>query len=82
MHNFVEKDESSTGHHSSHNNAPCTTHHSIAPWFLVLQIIEIENKWLLEVAPHYYKKKEVEDATGKKMPRTVGATREDVKLIS
>jgi pre-mRNA-splicing factor ATP-dependent RNA helicase DHX16 len=36
------------------------------------QVIEIESKWLLEVAPHYYKQKELEDSTNKKMPKTVG----------
>ncbi|XP_045471594.1 pre-mRNA-splicing factor ATP-dependent RNA helicase DHX16-like [Harmonia axyridis] len=38
----------------------------------VRQVIEIESKWLLEVAPHYYKPKELEDSTNKKMPKTVG----------
>ncbi|XP_072396824.1 pre-mRNA-splicing factor ATP-dependent RNA helicase DHX16 [Diabrotica undecimpunctata] len=42
------------------------------------QVIEIESKWLLEVAPHYYKQKELEDSTNKKMPKTVGrSTRTD-----
>ncbi|CAG9813872.1 unnamed protein product [Phaedon cochleariae] len=42
------------------------------------QIVEIESKWLLEVAPHYYKQKELEDSTNKKMPKTVGrSTRTD-----
>ncbi|ENN78675.1 hypothetical protein YQE_04847, partial [Dendroctonus ponderosae] len=36
------------------------------------QVIEIESKWLLEVAPHYYKPKELEDSTNKKLPKTVG----------
>ncbi|KAJ3654984.1 hypothetical protein Zmor_014133 [Zophobas morio] len=36
------------------------------------QVIEIESKWLLEVAPHYYKSKELEDSTNKKMPKIVG----------
>lgn len=36
------------------------------------QVIEIESKWLLEVAPHYYKEKELEDSTNKKMPKTMG----------
>ncbi|XP_055303004.1 pre-mRNA-splicing factor ATP-dependent RNA helicase DHX16 [Sitodiplosis mosellana] len=36
------------------------------------QVIEIESKWLLEVAPHYYKPKELEDSTNKKMPKTMG----------
>jgi len=34
--------------------------------------IEIENKWLLEVAPHYYKARELEDSTMKKMPKGKG----------
>ncbi|CAC5424154.1 DHX16 [Mytilus coruscus] len=42
------------------------------------QVIEIENSWLLEVAPHYYKSKELEDGSGKKMPKNTGKTREDV----
>jgi len=36
------------------------------------QVIEIESKWLLEVAPHYYKAKELEDSTNKKMPKVTG----------
>ncbi|CAG4998712.1 unnamed protein product [Parnassius apollo] len=36
------------------------------------QVTEIESKWLLEVAPHYYKSNELEDSTNKKMPKTVG----------
>jgi pre-mRNA-splicing factor ATP-dependent RNA helicase DHX16 len=36
------------------------------------QVSEIESKWLLEVAPHYYKAKEIEDATVKKMPKGTG----------
>ncbi|TDG45206.1 hypothetical protein AWZ03_008361 [Drosophila navojoa] len=36
------------------------------------QVIEIESKWLLEVAPHYYKAKELEDSTNKKMPKGAG----------
>ncbi|KAH8400605.1 hypothetical protein KR222_008380 [Zaprionus bogoriensis] len=36
------------------------------------QVIEIESKWLLEVAPHYYKAKELEDSTNKKMPKVAG----------
>ncbi len=31
------------------------------------QLIEIEPKWLLEVAPHFYKPKEIEDASSKKV---------------
>lgn len=42
------------------------------------QVIDIESKWLLEVAPHYYKSKELEDTTNTKMPKTAGrATRTD-----
>lgn len=36
------------------------------------QVIEIESKWLLEVAPHYYKPKELEDSTNKKMSKNTG----------
>ena len=44
-----------------------------------VQIIEIENKWLLEVAPHYYKAKEIEDSSSKKMPKTAGVTKEQAR---
>ena len=40
------------------------------------QVIEIENSWLLEVAPHYYKEKDIEDTTAKKMPKGQGAVSE------
>ncbi|CAG5102364.1 Similar to DHX16: Pre-mRNA-splicing factor ATP-dependent RNA helicase DHX16 (Homo sapiens) [Cotesia congregata] len=36
------------------------------------QVTEIESSWLAEVAPHYYKPKELEDSTNKKMPKVVG----------
>ncbi|OQV17529.1 putative pre-mRNA-splicing factor ATP-dependent RNA helicase DHX16 [Hypsibius exemplaris] len=36
------------------------------------QTIEIESAWLTEVAPHYYKAKELDDNSGKKMPKGVG----------
>ncbi len=36
------------------------------------QIIEIENSWLLEVAPHYYTAKQLEDNSNRKMPKTTG----------
>ena len=34
--------------------------------------IEIKNDWLLEVAPHYYKAKELEDSTNKKISKNMG----------
>jgi len=34
-------------------------------------VIEIDSGWLLEVAPHYYKSKEIEQE-GRKMPRKQG----------
>jgi len=40
--------------------------------------VEIENKWLLEVAPHYYKAKELEDSTVKKMPKAMGKAKEEL----
>jgi pre-mRNA-splicing factor ATP-dependent RNA helicase DHX16 len=32
------------------------------------QVIEIKPEWLVEIAPHYYKRKEIEDGAGAKMP--------------
>lgn len=43
-----------------------------------MQVIEIESSWLLEVAPHYYKSKELEDSSSKKMPRKQGKTKEEL----
>eukprot|EP00741_Cyanophora_paradoxa_P006192 tig00000984_g6004.t1 len=37
------------------------------------QVIEIQPEWLVEIAPHYYKKHEIEDSTSKKMPKGKGA---------
>ncbi|KAL1459627.1 hypothetical protein WDU94_011591 [Cyamophila willieti] len=42
------------------------------------QVTEIESKWLLEVAPHYYKPREIEDSTNKKMPKTMGKSRAEL----
>uniref|UniRef100_A0A8D8X4B0 RNA helicase n=2 Tax=Cacopsylla melanoneura TaxID=428564 RepID=A0A8D8X4B0_9HEMI len=42
------------------------------------QVTEIESKWLLEVAPHYYKPREIEDSTNKKMPKTLGKSRAEL----
>ncbi|XP_067830119.1 pre-mRNA-splicing factor ATP-dependent RNA helicase DHX16 isoform X2 [Heptranchias perlo] len=42
------------------------------------QVIEIDSGWLLEVAPHYYKSKELQDAASKKMPKKLGKTREEL----
>ncbi|XP_059558128.1 pre-mRNA-splicing factor ATP-dependent RNA helicase DHX16 isoform X2 [Myotis daubentonii] len=42
------------------------------------QVLEIESSWLLEVAPHYYKAKELEDPHAKKMPKKTGKTREEL----
>jgi pre-mRNA-splicing factor ATP-dependent RNA helicase DHX16 len=36
------------------------------------QCIEIHPEWLLEAAPHYYKPKELEDNSFKKLPKNVG----------
>ena len=43
-----------------------------------MQVIEIENDWLLEVAPHYYKAKDLEDGSRRKMPKQTGKSREEV----
>ncbi|OMJ29644.1 Pre-mRNA-splicing factor ATP-dependent RNA helicase-like protein cdc28 [Smittium culicis] len=34
------------------------------------QIVEIDPKWLVELAPHFYSKQEIEDSSKKKMPIT------------
>ncbi|KAK4343910.1 hypothetical protein RND71_037004 [Anisodus tanguticus] len=36
------------------------------------QITELKPEWLVEVAPHYYQLKDVEDSSSKKMPRGIG----------
>ncbi|KAI9105400.1 pre-mRNA splicing factor [Phlyctochytrium arcticum] len=36
------------------------------------QVIEVQSEWLLEVAPHYYRAKELEDDSGKKLPKKIG----------
>ena len=41
-------------------------------------MIEIENAWLLEVAPHYYKAKELDEGAKKKMPKQTGKAKEEV----
>lgn len=43
------------------------------------QVTEIESKWLLEVAPHYYQDRELEDSTNKKLPKTLGKTYSQLK---
>ncbi|XP_023802338.1 putative pre-mRNA-splicing factor ATP-dependent RNA helicase DHX16, partial [Cyanistes caeruleus] len=42
------------------------------------QVMEIDSSWLLEVAPHYYQAKELEDGSGRKMPKKTGKTREEL----
>ena len=42
------------------------------------QVIQIENAWLLEVAPHYYKTKELDDGSGKKMPKQTGKSKDEM----
>ena len=44
------------------------------------QVIEIESGWLLEVAPHYYKEKELDDSAAKKMPKKRGITTEEARI--
>ena len=36
------------------------------------QVTDIKPEWLLEIAPHYYNPKDVEDLSSKKMPRGHG----------
>eukprot|EP00954_Amorphochlora_amoebiformis_P015873 1246438-Amorphochlora_amoeboformis.AAC.1 len=37
------------------------------------QVIEIDPKWLFEIAPHYYKKKDIIDSSQVKMPKQKGS---------
>ncbi|KAK3922630.1 Pre-mRNA-splicing factor ATP-dependent RNA helicase DHX16 [Frankliniella fusca] len=46
------------------------------------QVIEIESKWLLEVAPHYYKARELEDSTNKKMPKLLGKAKAELGVVN
>lgn len=43
-------------------------------------IVVIDGKWLLEVAPHYYKDNEVHDTTNKKMPKVKGKAKEELRV--
>jgi len=43
-------------------------------------VTEIESKWLLEVAPHYYKPRELEDSTNKKMPKMTGKSKAELGI--
>ncbi|XP_043238204.1 pre-mRNA-splicing factor ATP-dependent RNA helicase DHX16-like [Amphibalanus amphitrite] len=43
------------------------------------QIVEIESVWLREVAPHYYKGKELDDSTNKKMPKGRGKSKVELE---
>ncbi|PIO62075.1 helicase protein [Teladorsagia circumcincta] len=42
------------------------------------EICQIESSWLLEVAPHYYKGRELEDASNKKMPKQRGKSAQEL----
>ena len=39
------------------------------------QVVEIENSWLVEVAPHYYNANNLEDTSDRKMPKNTGKSR-------
>lgn len=41
------------------------------------QVTELKPEWLVEIAPHYYQSKDVEDASSKKMPRGEGRANKD-----
>ncbi|XP_015907708.1 pre-mRNA-splicing factor ATP-dependent RNA helicase DHX16 [Parasteatoda tepidariorum] len=42
------------------------------------QVIEIQGIWLLEAAPHFYKAKDIEDSSNKKMPKNTGKAQADL----
>ena len=39
-------------------------------------VAPIKGEWLVEIAPHYYQAKDVEDSTNKKMPKQTGKAAE------
>lgn len=39
-------------------------------------VSEIKAEWLVELAPHYYNKKEIMDQASKKMPKALGKAAE------
>ncbi|XP_058195570.1 pre-mRNA-splicing factor ATP-dependent RNA helicase DEAH1 [Rhododendron vialii] len=41
------------------------------------QVTELKPEWLVEIAPHYYQMKDVEDPGSKKMPRGAGRASQD-----
>ena len=41
------------------------------------QVSEIKPEWLVEIAPHYYKMKDIEDGTSKKMPKGKGKAQDE-----
>ncbi|XP_013784938.2 LOW QUALITY PROTEIN: putative pre-mRNA-splicing factor ATP-dependent RNA helicase DHX16 [Limulus polyphemus] len=43
------------------------------------EVIEIECSWLLEVAPHFYKAKDLDDSSNKKMPKNTGKARAELE---
>ena len=44
-----------------------------------MKVIEIDNKWLIEVAPHYFKAKDIQDEN-RKMPKGKGASRDETRF--
>ena len=40
------------------------------------QVTDLKPKWLVEIAPHYYQLKDVEEPASKKMPRAAGRAKE------
>lgn len=42
-------------------------------------VMRIKSEWLMEVAPHYYEKNDVDDLNSKKMPRKLGKMVEESK---
>ncbi|XP_020873248.1 pre-mRNA-splicing factor ATP-dependent RNA helicase DEAH1-like isoform X2 [Arabidopsis lyrata subsp. lyrata] len=49
---------------------PLTVH--IYPSSGLSQVTELNPNWLVEIAPHYYQLKDVEDGASKKLPKSIG----------
>jgi pre-mRNA-splicing factor ATP-dependent RNA helicase DHX16 len=41
-------------------------------------VSEIKPQWLIEIAPHYYNKRELDDPSAKKLPKGAGRAAADI----
>ena len=46
---------------------------------LVFQVIEVDSRWIVEIAPHFYKQNDLLLEDKKKMPKSMGKSRQDLE---